>query len=160
MSKKFYKTILTLENGDFFEDYKTNNEKRFVSLTQNKGIDKEDFWGDLYYKNYKMCKDENKILVKAKNVVDKKVVITQVWDGRKSHDEFQHNINSYRFYDALYNDIDFKFYAEFITEHEIYELVKQLNQEQAILQFVNDKYIFPGMVIGDPLKHLELPRQV
>lgn len=153
-----YLQVMTLYRGSgYFEDYKENPEKRFVTFAKEAGLNHENFW-DHYRVIYTQMKEEG-LLLKSKHVEEDRVIITQVWLGRKYHDEFQYKIDSYRFYDGL-EDIDFDITCKFIEEKEIPEIILGLIEKEAILQFVNDKYTFKGMVVGDHLRPLEQPRTI
>lgn len=143
--KEYFLTTFETEHGNFFEDYLSNQEKRFQTFLNN-----SNFWRE-YIKAYENAKLTGDLILRAKVIDGKKFTLYQIWRDETARRNFDNNVDEDYF---MYN---FKFpYTRqnyIISEKEKISLIEEIMSSNSILQWVSIDHRVPGMCIGDPLKN-------
>jgi hypothetical protein len=142
---EYWLTTFETEYGKFFEDYLTNNQKRFQTF-----LDSNDFWKN-YVSAYEWAKENGYLILRAKIVEGHKFTLCQIWKDQSCREEFDKRVDE----DYFLQNFKFEYTrsSKAITQIEKNTIVENIMNSNSILQYVHSDHRLSGMCIGDPLKN-------
>ena len=153
VAKTYWFTVSKFYNGpNFFDDYLTNEDKRFqtgLGLTLG-----DDFWLN-YADAYEKAKLLGDMILRAK-VVNKRSVlgIYHIWKDFEALKRFESRVDPELFLSTLSPNLhitQFKCAINTTRKNKIFNLI--CDCEKKLLQVVREDHRYSGMTIGDPLKY-------
>lgn len=149
MAKIYWVSLSKIKQGNFFNDYLTNPQKRFqTDLGSSLG---DDYWKK-YGIAYKNARDNGKLILRAKVINNNNCLkIYQIWNSRQDRIEFEDAVDPDFFIKTVKMPIATYQYG--ISENQKNKLIELIiKSNKVIIQALREDYRKPGMIIGDPLK--------